>query len=103
MASGWYVSAVIGTHTHIQTSDERVLPNGTAYLTDAGMTGAHDSVLGLDKQAVIQRFLTQLPGKFVIAEGEATLQGAVVVVDPANGRALSIERVSVRESSVLNG
>lgn len=98
MALAWYldgrVSAVIGTHTHIQTSDERVLPGGTAYLTDAGMTGVHDSVLGLDKDAVLERFLKQIPGKFLLAEGEATLQGALVRTAPA----VSIERISVRES-----
>lgn len=100
MALAWYldgrVSAVIGTHTHIQTSDERVLPGGTAYLTDAGMTGVHESVLGLDKDTVIERFIKQIPGKFLLAEGEATLQGAVVRTEPAT----SIERISFRESDL---
>ncbi len=102
IALGWYldgrVSAVIGTHTHVQTSDERVLIAGTAYLTDAGMTGVHDSVLGLDKKLVIERFLTQTPGQFALAEGEATLQGAIVEVDAGTGRALSIARVNMREN-----
>lgn len=102
VALGWYldgrVSAVLGTHTHIQTSDERVLPKGTAYLTDAGMTGVRDSVLGLDCAAVIDRFVRQIPGKFTLAEGPARLQGAVVEIDPQTGRAVSIERVSLEES-----
>ena len=82
----------------MQTSDERVLPNGTAYLTDVGMTGVHDSVLGLDKDEVIFRFLTQMPGKFVMAEGSAALQGAIVEIDSSTGRAVSIERISVSEA-----
>jgi len=105
MAMGWHLdgraSAVIGTHTHIQTSDERVLPHGTAYLTDVGMTGVHDSVLGLDKDAVLERFLTGMPGKFAMAQGEATLQAAIIRIDPQSGHALGIERISVRENEVL--
>lgn len=103
MAMGWHldgrVSAVIGTHTHIQTSDDRVLPRGTAYMTDAGMTGVHDSVLGLEKKLVVERFLKQIPGKFALADGEATLQGAIVEVDPDTGHAVSIERISVSENT----
>ncbi len=101
VAMGWYLdgraSAVVGTHTHVQTSDERVLPGGTAYITDVGMTGVHDSVLGMDKDLVIRRFLTQVTGKFALAEGSVTLQGAVIDLDPATGRAARIERVSVGE------
>jgi metallophosphoesterase (TIGR00282 family) len=103
VAMGWYLdgraSAVVGTHTHVQTSDERVLPGGTAYITDAGMTGVHDSVLGLDKNVVIGRFLTQVSGKFALAEGPATLQGVLLELDPETGRAAKIERVSVGESA----
>ncbi len=103
VALGWHldgrVSAVIGTHTHVQTSDERVLPNGTAYLTDAGMTGVRNSVLGLDCVAVIDRFVRQVPGKFTLAEGPARLQGAVVEVDPETGHAVSIERVVADEEA----
>jgi metallophosphoesterase (TIGR00282 family) len=103
-AMGWYAdgraSAVIGTHTHVQTSDEGILPGGTAYITDVGMTGVHDSVLGLDKDSVIQRFLTQVPGKFTLAEGQAMLQGVVVEIDPRTGRAASIERVNVGEAEI---
>lgn len=102
LALAWHLegraSAVLGTHTHVQTSDERVMPAGTAYITDAGMTGVVESVLGLEKTSVVERFMTQVMGRFVLAEGEATLQGAIVEVDSATGRALSIERVSVRES-----
>ena len=102
VALGWYldgrVSAVIGTHTHIQTADERILPKGTAYLTDAGMTGVQDSVLGLDVESVIERFLTQVPPKFLLAEGTAVLNGVVMDVDPETGHAVSIRRIILDES-----
>ncbi|MGC8862788.1 MAG: TIGR00282 family metallophosphoesterase [Armatimonadota bacterium] len=100
-ALGWYLdgraSAVVGTHTHVQTSDERVLPGGTAYITDVGMTGVLDSVLGLDKDQVIERFLTQVTGKFKPADGRVTLQGVVVEIDPETGRAKSIQRANIAE------
>ena len=95
---GWHldgkVSAVIGTHTHVQTSDNRVLPNGTAYMTDAGMTGVIDSVLGMDKDVVVQRFITQIYGKLTLAEGKCAMQGAIVSTDE-NGKAIAIKRVFV--------
>lgn len=101
MALGWYlngrVSAVVGTHTHIQTSDERVLADGTAYITDVGMTGVHDSVLGLDKEIVIERFKTGLLGKFTLAEGNATLQAVLIETDPVNGKAESVKRINISE------
>lgn len=101
-ALGWYlngrVSAVLGTHTHVQTSDERVLSQGTAYITDAGMTGVHDSVLGLDTDAVIERFKTMVPGKFVLASGMATLQGVMIDIDADSGKATAIQRISIDES-----
>jgi metallophosphoesterase (TIGR00282 family) len=101
IAMGWHldgrVSAVIGTHTHVQTSDERVLPCGTAYLTDVGMTGVMDSVLGLDSAVAVERFLTRVPGKFQLAEGPACLHGVVIEVDVETGRAISIERVVEEE------
>lgn len=101
VALGWHldgrVSALIGTHTHIPTADERVLPGGTAYQTDAGMTGPYDSVIGVDKRLIIQRFLTQLPMRFESAKGGAELHGAMITVDPATGRAASIRRVEVFE------
>lgn len=99
VAMGWYldgrVSAVVGTHRHVQTADERVLPGGTAYITDLGMTGPVDSVIGVDKDLVIRRFLTQMPVKLEAAKGPAALHGALVVVDPDSGRAASIRRLRV--------
>lgn len=89
------VSAVIGTHTHVQTADECILPGGTGYLTDAGMTGAVDSVIGVRSEIAIQRFLTQVPVRFQPAEGEARLCGTVVKVNPETGRSLSLERIQV--------
>ena len=88
------VSAVIGTHTHVQTADEQVFPGGTAYLTDAGFTGPHDSVLGRQVEPVLKRFLTGLPQRFDVANGQVRLQGALVDIDPATGRAQSIVRIS---------
>jgi metallophosphoesterase (TIGR00282 family) len=96
---GWYldgrVSAMIGTHTHIQTADERILPNGTAYLTDAGMTGGFDSVIGVRKEEAITKFLSQLPVKFDIAKNNLRLNGAVIEVDELSGKALNIERINI--------
>lgn len=100
VAFGWYldgrVSAVIGTHTHIPTADERVLPGGTAYLTDVGMTGPYDSVIGMDKQSSLDRFLSGVPVRFEPAMGDARLSSVVIDVDEATGRARSIERLVVR-------
>jgi metallophosphoesterase (TIGR00282 family) len=99
MAMGWYmdgkVSAVIGTHTHVQTSDETVLPKGTAYITDAGMTGPHDSVIGVEKEIAIERFLTQLPARFNPAAGNLTFCGVLIDIDEQSGRARSIERLRI--------
>jgi metallophosphoesterase (TIGR00282 family) len=96
---GWYldgrVSAMIGTHTHIQTADERILPNGTAYLTDAGMTGGIDSVIGVKKEEAITKFLSQLPVKFEIAKNNLRLNGAVITVDELSGKAVAIERINI--------
>jgi metallophosphoesterase (TIGR00282 family) len=96
-AFAWYVdgrvSAVIGTHTHVQTADERILPGGTAYITDCGMTGPVDSVIGTERAAVIQRFRTQMPKKFAPADGPVEIQGVVVSLDEATGRAVSIRRL----------
>ncbi|HEY3915743.1 MAG TPA: TIGR00282 family metallophosphoesterase [Verrucomicrobiae bacterium] len=88
------VSAVIGTHTHVQTADEQIFPGGTAYLTDAGFTGPHESVLGREIEPIIQRFCTNMPQKFGVATGRILLQGAVVEIDEQTGRALSIRRIS---------
>lgn len=96
------VSAVVGTHTHVQTADERILPGGTACLTDAGMTGPHDGVIGMDKDAVIARFLSALPGRFESASGDPRLNGAVVTVDADTGKATAIERVSLSEAQLID-
>jgi len=97
VAMGWYlngrVSAVVGTHRHVQTADERVLPGGTAYITDLGMTGPIDSVIGVDKDLILQRFLTQMPVRFEAAKGPAALHGAIITVDPETGRASDIVRI----------
>ncbi len=94
------VAAVIGTHTHVQTADERILPGGTACLTDVGMTGAHAGVIGIDKDAIIARFMTGLPGKFDIATGEPRLNGVAIVVDESTGRATGITRISLSEDQL---
>jgi hypothetical protein len=88
------VSAVIGTHTHVQTADEQIFPGGTAFLTDAGFTGPHDSVIGREIEPIIKRFLTNQPQKFEVAKSRVLLQGAVVEIDNANGKAIKIQRVS---------
>jgi hypothetical protein len=90
------VSAVLGSHTHIQTADARVLKGGTAYITDVGMCGPWDSVIGVRKEAAIERFLTQRHASFEVASGDVFLQGAIVEIDDATGRASSIERVQER-------
>ncbi len=96
-ALGWYldgkVTAVIGTHTHVQTADEALLPNGTAYLTDAGMCGVEASCLGMDKDIILRRFLTRLPQRFALAKGKATVNGVLVECDPVTGRASHVERI----------
>ncbi|HEY8534858.1 MAG TPA: TIGR00282 family metallophosphoesterase [Vicinamibacterales bacterium] len=98
IAMGWFldgtVSAVVGTHTHVQTADARVLPGGTAYLTDVGMTGPHDGVIGVEKEAVIQRFLTGLPARFETATGDLRLHAALIDVDETTGLARNIRALS---------
>jgi metallophosphoesterase (TIGR00282 family) len=96
-AMGWYLdgraSAVIGTHTHIPTADARVLPGGTAYITDVGMVGPRDGCIGMDKGVVIQRFLTGVPNRFVVASGPVTFNSVLVTINASTGRATSIQRV----------
>ncbi len=96
---GWYldgkVSAVVGTHTHIPTADETLLPKGTGYITDLGMTGPYDSVIGVKKEAALEKFLTFMPKRFETAKGDVRLCGVVVKVDNDSGKCLEIERVSV--------
>ena len=87
------VSAVIGTHTHVQTADETILPQGTAYISDVGMTGAVDSVLGVKTELSVQQFITQIPVRFVHAEGEAKLNAVLIEVDDKTGKAVAIQRI----------
>ncbi len=101
VALGWYldgrVTAVLGTHTHIPTADERVLPQGTAYQTDVGMSGPYDSVIGVETELVLQRFLTGMPGKFEAAKGNPKLCAALIECDGASGRASRIQRIMLGE------
>lgn len=96
-ALGWYldgrVTAVVGTHTHIPTADEIVLPGGTAYLTDLGMSGPYDSIIGIEKETVIKKFLDQMPARFEVATGDVRLSGVLIEADPTTGRASSIQRI----------
>ncbi|MBN1912770.1 MAG: TIGR00282 family metallophosphoesterase [Candidatus Omnitrophica bacterium] len=97
IALGWYldgkVSAVLGTHTHVQTADEKVLPSGTAYITDVGMSGPQDSVIGRRIEDVLERFLTSVPARFAVAEGNIQLHGVVLDIDEQTGKASSIVRI----------
>jgi len=99
MAMGWFlngkVSAVLGTHTHVQTGDERILSEGTAYITDVGMTGPLDSVIGIRKEVALERLLTQIPWKFDVATEEIELQGAVLEIEEKTGKSKSIQRLRV--------
>jgi hypothetical protein len=99
MTMGWYldgrVSAVIGTHTHVQTADERILPGGTAYITDAGMTGPLDSVIGMKTDVAIRRFIRQTPSRYIPAEGNERFCGVALEVDPQSGKALRIDRINL--------
>ncbi len=102
MAMGRYldgrVSAVVGTHTHVQTADEQILPGGTAYLTDLGMTGPHDGVIGMQTEIVIERFLRGLAPKFEPSQGDIKLNGLIVDIDEETGRALDVKRLSLSHS-----
>ena len=91
------VTAIVGTHTHVQTSDALVLPNGTAYLTDLGMTGPYVSSIGRDLKPVTRRFITGMPSRFDVAEGPCVLEGAVIDFDPQTRKAVSIETLRIRE------
>ncbi|MFZ0213661.1 MAG: TIGR00282 family metallophosphoesterase [Candidatus Acidiferrales bacterium] len=99
-AMGWFldgkVSAVVGTHTHVATADAHVLPNGTAFITDVGMTGPHDSIIGMTKEPIIQRFLNSLPARFEVAEGDVQMHTVLIDVDESTGRARSIEQLVFR-------
>jgi metallophosphoesterase (TIGR00282 family) len=101
VAMGWHldgrVTAVLGTHTHIPTADERILPGGTAYQTDVGMSGPYDSVIGVEKDLVLHRFRTGMPGKFEAAKGNPKMCAALITCDPATGRASAIQRIMLGE------
>ncbi len=101
VAMGWHldgrVTAVLGTHTHIPTADERILPGGTAYQTDVGMSGPYDSVIGVEKDLVLHRFRTGMPGKFEAAKGNPKMCAALITCDAATGRASAIQRIMLGE------
>ncbi len=102
VAMGWYldgrVTAVVGTHTHVQTADERILPQGTAYITDVGMTGPRDGVIGMERDVILERFLTQMPARFQVASGPVQLNGVLIATD-GDGLARSIQRLQIVEES----
>ena len=104
VAMGWHldgrVAAIVGTHTHVMTADERLLPHGTAYITDVGMTGPHDSVIGVDRHAILQRFLTALPQRFETATENPRLNAVIVTADESTGRATAIDRLSVSAKDI---
>ena len=106
-AFAWFldgrVSAVIGTHTHVQTADEKILPGGTAYITDCGMTGAHESVIGIRKEDALERFLTMIPKRFGVAERDVRLQGVLLEIDETSGLATKIERVDLKAGDIVSG
>ncbi|AZN40924.1 TIGR00282 family metallophosphoesterase [Paenibacillus albus] len=105
IAMGWYLdgraSIVVGTHTHVQTNDDTIHPDGTAYLTDVGMVGPKNGVLGMDREAVLHRFLTQLPTRFVVDEGDWHFHAIVVDIDDATGKARKIQKVRLTETDWL--
>src|SRR4051812_44666200 len=104
VAMGWHLdgraTGVFGTHTHVQTADDRILPNGTAYLTDVGMTGPHDSIIGVTTELALGRFLTSMPAKFESATGPGRLNAVLVTADQATGRATAIERLNLSAADV---
>ncbi|REE94496.1 hypothetical protein A8990_101290 [Paenibacillus taihuensis] len=105
IAMGWYLdgraSIVLGTHTHVQTNDDTVLPGGTAYITDVGMVGPKNGVLGMEREAVLHKFLTQLPTRFVVDEGDWHFHAIVVEIDDATGKAKKIQKVRLTETDWL--
>jgi 2',3'-cyclic-nucleotide 2'-phosphodiesterase len=106
IAMGWHldgrVTAIIGTHTHVQTADERILPKGTAYLTDVGMTGPHDSIIGMEVEPSLARFLNGMPTKFEPASGNPRLNGVIVEADDRSGLATRITRISYSDADLAN-
>ncbi len=104
VSMGWHldgrVTAVFGTHTHVQTADDRLLPKGTAYITDVGMTGPYDSIIGVTVEAALGRFLNSMPAKFDAASGPARLNAVIVTADPATGKATALERLNLSHHEV---
>lgn len=98
IAMGWFldskVSAVVGTHTHVQTADEKILPYGTAYITDIGMTGPYEGVLGVDKELIIKKFTTTMPVKYEVADGKVQINAVIIEIDNLSGKAIKIERIN---------
>ena len=105
IAMGWHlagkVTAVVGTHTHVQTADDRILPGGTAYITDVGMTGPHDGIIGVEREPALARFLNGMPARFETATGDPRLHAVVVAADPETGRATGITRISLSMADLL--
>lgn len=103
LAMAWHldgrVSAVVGTHTHVQTADERILPDGTGFISDAGMVGAYDGVIGIDRDSVLRKFLTQLPVKFEMQSGRLQFNAVLIDVDPDSGRAQNIRRIRIDDDN----
>jgi calcineurin-like phosphoesterase len=104
IAMGWHldgrVTAVFGTHTHVQTADDRILPKGTAYLTDTGMTGPHDSIIGVTTEIALARFLTSMPARFESAGGPGRLNAVIVTADQASGKATAVQRLNLSAAEV---
>ncbi len=102
IAMGWYldgkVSAVVGTHTHVQTADERIFPKGTGYITDLGMTGPHESVLGRRVDCVLKSIVTQVPVRYVIAEKDVRIEGVIISINGETGKTENIKRVKITEN-----
>jgi 2',3'-cyclic-nucleotide 2'-phosphodiesterase len=107
VAMGWYldgrVSAVIGSHTHVQTADERILPNGTAYITDVGCCGPENGVIGMERESVFRRMIKQLPTRLEVANGPAMVNGVLIEIETATGKSLSIKRVQFHEDAYSYG
>src|SRR5690625_280606 len=105
LALGWYVdgriSAMVGAHTHVQTADERILPKGTGYITDAGMTGPYNGIIGVEKDIIIQRFKTGLPARFEVAKGAKQLNGVIFKINLDTGKTESIKRIMINDSTPL--
>jgi metallophosphoesterase (TIGR00282 family) len=105
LAMGWYLDgraqAVVGTHTHVQTADNRVLPEGTAFITDVGMTGPYNGILGVGRETIIKRFKTGLPGRFEVAEGPTSLSAVVIQINDQTKKAVKIERILINDDHMF--